>query len=202
MIIGRGLIDATSGFPYLRLQEFFALIIFVCWIISFGNLGSTLITSKKQQIIWTVFLSIYSLGYGIHLVANYLSENLTFPNPAVYFFDEILGHVLIWLGYLGGLGILCYDSMKQKVEKNGNSFGDILTAIIHGGVMALSVIEGQSVVLAGVLSVAISAYILNLKNKHSSLVSNYYLIVLLSNLAVIGLWGMYFRGFPELSELR
>jgi hypothetical protein len=193
--------------PYLEvgevitLQQILELIFTLLW------LGSTiglvrLISDSRWKDRASHLLAVFSLGKGIHLATNHLNA-YTHSAPIsqiVYFYDEILSHYLIWIGYLGLIFILI--TQITQASNFRMSIFMYLLATLHGAILSIAVLEGQSagIFFIYIFSLGLHRYIMKNKNQ-SHIASRFYCFSTIVAFGIILSWGVAMRGFPEPSEL-
>jgi len=163
-----------------------------------------------------LFLAAFIEGHGIHFVANsinilYTSSGI-YPKDLgklVYFYDEILGHQILFTGLLGLLALSVIEQSWSKKSWEANIAGNtiiISCGVFTGILLSLALIEGQSVYLGFLFSmINIALIVFYIFGKKRKLLENFILLYILVsslvNLLVLSLWGIYFNNFPQLSEL-
>jgi len=205
-MLGIGQLVADTYFGnFMKLQQVLELLFFVPWSLStlwiLKNIHHTI-----YRKIAVLFLTMFAVGYGMHTVANQLSslpaERLL--NDIIYFYDEILSHYIMWASYFGIIFFLIFfNNLKESIKEKDVLF--TLVAISHGGLVALSCIEAQSVIILityllalGILPLLRKSFWRQLK---ISPIGNYYVISAITSVIILILWGIAFQGFPEPSTL-
>lgn len=130
---------------------------------------------------------LYVQGHGIHLAANSIS-NARGSAPPTYLWDEVVGHYL----WYGGLYLLV-AALVLAAPAVTSAWRWPLAALF-GLTSATNAIEGQTALLTLAVSVAFAAW--GWRRRSELLLVSYGLTALL----ITG-WGLYWRGFPEFSEL-
>jgi len=112
--------------------------------------------SKNLKILSSIFLMIFFLGYGIHYSANAIDEYIVMVRnyvssippdtyEVIHFYDELLGHAVLFLGYLGLMCAFIIKELKEaKKEKPARMFEVIVACfvgIIIGAGTAVAFIE-------------------------------------------------------------
>lgn len=172
--------------------------------------------SRQEQIAFVFLSALWASGHGMHLAANSinnlvdnLAKNQTFDitgtdiHTLIYFFDERLSHYLWYSGILGLAALLSYRDWKHPASTSTKWWVVILAGIIHGFTIFCVFLEGQ-VVLLGLPFTII--FILSVffggrkKLSHKPLLAFFSITCLVAFILFLG-WGLYWGGFPELSEV-
>jgi len=163
-----------------------------------------------------VLLAAFIEGHGIHLVAN--SINILYASRGVYpedlgklvyFYDEVLGHQILFTGLLGLLALTAIEQFWSKESWETNVTGNtviVSCGLFTGVLLSLALIEGQSVNLGFLFSaINLALVIFYIFGRKRKLLANFILLYILVfsvvNLLFLSLWGIHFNGFPQLSEL-
>ncbi|MEM3588180.1 MAG: hypothetical protein QXO71_12780 [Candidatus Jordarchaeaceae archaeon] len=195
------------------------------------------------QAFMVISFFIFFEGHGMHFTANNLevliAENLPFIYlaslvfpvgnipaqiyfwtlyPKIYYFDEILGHQLVYTGFLlllvSGIALEAWTGKHKPLER-GDYLAVIVAAFIVGPLIVEAVIEGQFVPQAIILSTGILVWFLlaSSRNKVSMKESPFTLfviisvILLLAGLMVYGLmtdpfYAIFMGRWPQPSEAK
>ena len=131
-------------------------------------------------------------GHGIHLAANSIAN--VEPSGIAHLWDETVGHWL-WYGGLAGLvATLAYA--LDAVPSPRNAWG-LALALAYGFTVFTNSVEGGTAAL-GLLSGAVFvAWGLRRAGRAPELLVPAYAVTLA---CLVG-WGLYWRGFPQFSEL-
>jgi len=131
-------------------------------------------------------LMIFFVGYGMHFTANHIevlmaeNEFMLFITPKVatnpeaiiylyslytptYYFDEMLGHQLIYTGFFGLMigGILLESWFRGEEELSRTDYMAVTTSsILFTVIIVLATVEGQYAIHALVLTVLMAAVLL------------------------------------------
>ena len=159
-------------------------------------------------------LVIFSFGVGIHIVGNQLNDHLFEleginsgrSKDTAYFYDEVLGHYLIIIGYLAFATAFVLEQINYVCHIYVYKIPLIIVGAVNGFVLGLFAIEGQVVTIVVVYSLLMLAY----TTKHivrknlrldSPICFYYFEVVLFVTLLVLLGWGMINGGFPQFSEI-
>jgi hypothetical protein len=160
-----------------------------------GSAAATLAAVRAGRREWILLAAaglLYTQGHGIHLAANSIAN--VEPSDVVHLWDETVGHWL-WYGGLAGLvGTLAYALDAVPRPRNPLSlaiavaFGlTVFTNSVEGGTVALGLLSGAVFVVWG----------LRRRGRSPELLVPAYSVALA---CLVG-WGLYWRGFPQFSEL-
>jgi hypothetical protein len=160
------------------------------------------------DIVFLVCASLWTLGQGMHLSANSISNLLgsgTTPvHELVHFFDEVMSHAL-WHIAIIGLSILLLLPPRSRPEQ-GQAVSwplVLVSAFLYGFTYFAVIIEGGTVsfgLLAALLIVFVLAVGARARIRSNDLTAFFFLGYVFA-LALFGLWYAYWGGFPEFSEL-
>jgi len=141
---------------HIRIVDF-ADLIFVAPFYGIIFLSLTALVFKKRSFsFWAALgLSVIALyGHAMHLTANAVNTFSTEINnyrnllpddvySLIYFFDEILGHWILYVGLFGLLGILI---LENKIIETKYIFM-MLNGLILGLVLSVTIVESSQVVI-------------------------------------------------------
>ncbi len=171
--------------------------------------GSSEKVKLGESMIFIVLAAMWAEGQGMHLSANSIGHLLNEEiHGNVYiltvFYDEKLSHYLWHIGIFGLAALLVYLNWRNSSGEESNSWSIIIPAgIIHGFTIFLIVIEAGTT-LIGIPYVLLLPLIILIsgkdKLKSQPLVNFYFISCLVAVLFIAG-WGIYFRDFPEFSEV-
>jgi len=168
-----------------------------------------------KEMAFITLTSLWVLGQGMHLTANsignlteYFSESGrldildTNIYALTYFFDEKLGHYL-WHAAILGLAVLLIVR-EWRFPSGGTAPRWVLglAGLLYGGTLFIIFVEGQTTPLGFPFSLIASLVLLVLgvrKFKERPLLV-FFFTSLLAAAILMTVWGIYFHGFPELSE--
>jgi len=166
--------------------------------------------SDKNVITYSSYLllaSLYFFGtsYGIYYISNLIDDYLTTHDPLVYFYDEILGHTLIYMSVAIAVLALTilqfYYPSREEMTRN-----DVLIFSILSVPMSLfagySVIEGQSVPLGYIASISylIITFVFSRYFKLDLRRCPFVLLTLFFSIGlffVLSIYGIVFNGWPQ-----
>ena len=135
---------------------------------------------------------LYTQGHGIHLAANSIGN--VEPSDAVHLWDETVGH---WLWYGGLAGIVATLGWALREVPTRRDAWAIVFSLAFGVTIGTNSIEGGTVALGFACGVLFVAWGLRHRGRAPELLVPAYAV------ALVGLagWGIYWRGFPQFSEL-
>jgi hypothetical protein len=172
--------------------------------------------SLAEEIVFLVLAAVWVEGQGMHLSANSidnLAEGLarshvldirpTDVYRLTYFFDEHLGHYLWHIGTLGLVALLIYHEWRRPAGAATTWWAAILAAVIYGFTYFSIFLEGQTVVLGLPFAVLVVAFGLIWGRQHLAnrpVLAFFFVSCLLALILFTG-WGLYWRGFPQFSDV-
>jgi hypothetical protein len=173
-------------------------------------------SAPGEEVAFMVLAAVWVEGQGIHLSANSIDNLIdalarsqvidiktTDIYRLTYFFDERLGHYIWHIGMLGLAALLIYHEWRHPVE-TGTSWGAaILAGILYGFSYFCIFIEGQTVALGLPFAMIIILFALlwgRKKLTQRSVLAFFFVTCLVAILLFIG-WGLYWRGFPQFSDV-
>jgi hypothetical protein len=135
---------------------------------------------------------LYTQGHGIHLAANSIAGFE--PSDAAHLWDETIGH---WLWYGGLAGIVATLAHAVRDVPTSRSVWALALSLGFGVTIFTNSIEGGTPALGLGSAVVFVAWGLRRRGRLPELLVPAY------TLAFVGLlgWGVYWRGFPQFSEL-
>jgi len=205
-ITATDIIDLAGAAPFLALIFYFIF--------------SALTRDGKKRPTWLNVLMLVSFfiffeGHGMHYtgnsIHNLMDKEKTLTSPSVYaltyFYDEILGHKFIYMGFFGLLvsGLILQFSCKTELNRDDKSALSVIS-FLSGIGMAFFALEGQSAIEALILSPAlIIAVARHLRSKKERMydypLATYAVISSAEMEVVIIAWAVVFRGLYEPSAL-
>jgi hypothetical protein len=166
--------------------------------------------SVKSGVVFMILVAFWVLGQGMHLAANSIGHLLVdnMKNTAVYdltnFYDEVLSHYLWHFGVIALSAALIYRHWKNPL-KEGNTRQWVVTVagLIYGFAYFGLVIEGATTPLGVLFAFLAAIFILiwgqnNLKQQP---VLSFFLVAYLLAAVLFLVWGIYWHGLPEFSEV-
>lgn len=146
-------------------------------------------------------------GIGAHSSANNISLAMGTPSSIVYYWDEILGHLLVGLPMLAmffSFPILSlFDKNSRYIDPYNNKVSMIL-GLLNGAFTAFMMLEAHLAVIALVAFTVVTLSIL-ITNREK-LVNNelliYFYSMTIAFFAGIGLWYLYFGELAEPSAAK
>jgi hypothetical protein len=160
-----------------------------------GLAAATLDAARARRATWLLFALgalLYTQGHGIHLAANSVSN--VDPGKTAHLWDEIVGHYLWYGGLACIVGALALELADKPLPARPWAFG---LAVAFGLTAATNAIEGGTAVLA----LATAAVFIVFGWYHRRGAGAALLAAYAVSLVLIAGWGIYWRGFPQFSEL-
>jgi hypothetical protein len=160
-----------------------------------GTAAATLAAARAEPRTW-MFLAaagvLYTQGHGIHLAANAIAN--VAPGDEVHFWDETVGH---WLWYAGLAGLVATLAQALDAVPSIRNAWSLTLAVAYGLTIFTSSVEGGTAALGLLSGVALVALGLRRRDRLPELLVPAYGVTLV---CLVG-WGLYWRGFPQFSEL-
>jgi hypothetical protein len=120
-----------------------------------------------------------------------------------HFYDEGLSHYLWYLGIIGMAALLMIREWSGLFEHAPQTLPVLVAAVIYGITTFITTIESGTVPLILPFSVAVGSFFVwrGYRRMHSQpLIAFFGMGYALAAVLMIG-WGIYWRGFPQFSEL-
>jgi hypothetical protein len=134
----------------------------------------------------------YAQGHGIHLAANSIAR--VDPGDTAHLWDEVVGHYFWYGGLAVVVAALAFVLHRNPLPQS--HWRDVL-AVLFGFTVFTDSVEGGTAVLGLATSVAFVAWGVRRRGRMGWLLVPAYGVALLGIVA----WGLYWRGFPQFSEL-
>jgi hypothetical protein len=160
-----------------------------------GTAAAVLDAVRARRREWVALAAtgvLYTQGHGIHLAANSIAGFE--PSDAAHLWDETVGH---WLWYGGLAGIVATLAYAVRDVPTSRSLWALALSLGFGVTIFTNSIEGGTPALGLGSAVVFVAWGLRRRGRLPELLVPAY------TLAFVGLlgWGVYWRGFPQFSEL-
>jgi len=206
-------------YPLISYQDAFDLLtplvlIPIYWLLyRFSGDGQT---SPAEEVAFMVCAAIWVMGHGMHLSANSidnLAEALakkhvlditaTTIYQLDYFFDEQLGHYVWHIGTLALTAVLLWREWRKPAGLRTLWRAAGMAGLLYGFTYFAIFIEGQTVLLGLPFAVAVVllALIWGRQRLAQQPVLAFFFIACLVALVLFAGWGVYWRGFPQFSDV-
>jgi hypothetical protein len=167
-------------------------------IVPYAVLGlgaAVLAAAGTRRTAWIVFGLgglAYAQGHGIHLAANSIAR--VDPGDTTHLWDEVVGHYFWYGGLAVVVAALAFALHRNPLPRS--PWRDAL-AVLFGFTVFTNSVEGGTAVLGLATSVAFVAWGVRRRGRMG------WLLVPAYGVALVGIvaWGVYWRGFPQFSEL-
>jgi len=204
---GRGL------HPDMRLADLVDLVtptvlIPLAWLVF--SAASPRTPSRGQTVAFLVVAVLWVLGHGMHLAANSIGNLIADTAPLaaaplrdlVHFYDEVLSHYL-WHAGVVGLAAVTVRRAWDSPPQESSLPAVIASAAVYGFTLFLITVEGGSVPLvlpaAALLVAALAWRRMRAGELHAA--PAMFLAAHALTLALLVIWAVWHRGFPQFSEL-
>ncbi|MEP7356687.1 MAG: hypothetical protein ABI847_05570 [Anaerolineales bacterium] len=169
-----------------------------------------------EDIVFMVLAAVWVEGQGLHLSANSinnLAEGLakkqvidilgTSIYQLTYFFDEHLSHYMWHIGIVGLAALLLYREWRRPAGEVTAWRLVIPAGLIYGFTLFCIFLEGQTVPLGlpFVVIVAVLGLLWGRQKLASQPLLAFFFIASLFALVLFAGWGIYFRGFPQFTDV-
>ena len=205
-----------GSFPLERLMEWGDVIDLATPLVVLGLLWWLIRTtvgplSGRLTVLFALLALLWTEGHAMHLAANSIGHHVASgaggPLPAVIdLYDERLSHYIWYFAALSVPLFLLYALGRARAPAHGRAdLGVVLAALIYGVALALTSIEAAVIPLAlalllGTLLYAASARGFRRAAARTPLFA-FSVTAVVAALAVIAVWGAYYGGWPELSDV-
>jgi hypothetical protein len=209
MIMGPAFLSSQfSPYPLIKVGDVFDLLtpvvlIPLYWLLFYrGGKAPGIL----ENVLFLVLAAVWVEGQGMHLSANsigHVIENV--PNADVHtlthFYDEVLSHYLWHVGAVALAAMLIYRQRFYSGEQTEPRLV-IAAGIIYGLTFFISVVEAGTVPVGLPFALLVTLYGLVMRHRlREQPVSAFFFAAHLLALILLTGWGIYWRGFPQFSEL-
>lgn len=163
-----------------------------------------------RETVWFVLIAaLWAQGQGMHLAANSIGHLLkgmetTDAYALTHFFDEVLSHVLWHLGIIGMVVLILWRQWRYPFDNVHTSLVALLGAAwIYGFTTFVTTVEAGTVLISLPFSIAVltfGAWRGRGRMREQPLLAFFVASYLLA-LVLLVAWGIYWRGFPQFSEI-
>ena len=147
---------------------------------------------KRAWLVLGLGAIAYTQGHGIHLAANSIAN--VDSSSTAHLWDEVVGHY-VWYG---GLAVLVAALVLAAGDRSfASSPVGISLALLFGFTVFTNSVEGGTPLLGLATGIVFVAWGLRLRGRLGWLLVPAYAAAL----AALAGWGIYWRGWPQFSEL-
>lgn len=161
------------------------------------------------------FAALWVLGHGMHLSANSIHNFAdamargrgpdlrgTDVYRLIYFFDEHLSHPVWYAGVLGLAGLLIHREARTPAGIATAWWAATAAGVIYGFTCFCLFVEGQAVALGLPFAAIVTAYAFRARRTLPRRpLTAFFGIAFLVALLLFAGWGLYWKGFPQLSDV-
>ena len=193
------------GYPLMHVADTFDLLtpfvlITAYWLLFVDAAGSP---DRRWTVAFLLLATLWVSGQAMHLAANsinnLLGEGSGDVHTLVHFYDEVLSHYLWHAGILGLSALLvAAETSGGPAPARGWMIG--VAAILYGLTYFLAVNEGGTVPLGLPGAAAMVVWLLARGRSGRPLASFFFAAYALALVLLLG-WGLYWKGFPEFTEV-
>ena len=160
-----------------------------------GFAASVLVASDARRASWLLFVVggiAYTQGHGIHLAANSIAN--VSPREPAHLWDEVVGH---WIWYSGLALVVLALALALDTRPRPRSAWAYVLSLAFGATIFTNSVEGGTAALGLATSIGFVAWGMRRRDGIRWLLVPAYALALVALVA----WGVYWRGFPQFSEL-
>lgn len=163
---------------------------------------------ERMDILFAISITYFLAGMGIHFTGNEINNFLNNSVEIAYLYDEIIGHIVTYSGFLGVVIILSiaqiYSPSENKISKREEEIL-IFTGIIFGIFASIAAVEGQAPYFGYLIAplLLILFWIIIKKNKlsvHQLPTIIFVMTSMISLFISIVIYWIIFQGFPQPSS--
>jgi hypothetical protein len=181
-----GEIGTTRVADWLDLAVPYAVVgIAAAFLISVGAL-------RREWLVFGAGAIAYTQGHGIHLAANSIAN--VDPSSTSHLWDEVVGHYIWYGGLTVIVAALVLAAGNRPSTRNP---AGILLAVLFGFTVFTNSVEGGTPLLGLATGAVFVAWGLHRRDRLAWLLVPSYAVAV----AALVAWGVYWRGWPEFSEL-
>jgi hypothetical protein len=181
-----GAVGSTNWADWIDLFVPYAVVGFGAAVLTAAGAG------RRAWIVFGLGGLAYTQGHGIHLAANSIGR--VDPGVTAHLWDEVVGHYFWYGGLTVVVAALAYALDGRPLPRS--PWRDVL-AVLFGFTFFTNTVEGGTAILGIVAALAFVAWGVRRRQRIG------WLLVPTFGVALVGLvaWGVYWRGFPQFSEL-
>jgi hypothetical protein len=168
------------------------------------------------EIIFMILASLWIQGQGMHLAANSINNLISgladkqlidkIPNDVVrltYFFDEILSHYLWHLGVVSLAVLMIYREWRYPAGQKTVWWAAIAGGLLYGFTLFTIFLEGQTIIIGipFVCLIVLFSFIWGRNHLGLKPVLAFFFVSCLVAALFFAVWGLYWGGFPQFSEV-
>jgi hypothetical protein len=165
--------------------------------------------SFRENLVFIIIAALWVEGQGMHLTANsirHLMGGIEGTDIATlsYFYDEVLSHYIWHFGIVGLSLLLIYRQWRSPfVEEMPGYWIPVVSGIIHGFSLFVIVVEAQTAPLGIPYAVVMTLFgiIWGRKRFRNQPLLLFFFITGLVAVVLFAIWGIYWGGLPEFSEV-
>ena len=170
--------------------------------------GGTGEATARERFVFVILAAAWAMGQGMHLGANAVGHLLdglqaTDAYALNHFLDEDLSHYIWHLASIGLIVLLLARQTRAPFADERSSFViEGIAALLYGLTYFIVTIEAGTLPLGLPFAIAIVAFGFLRRNqlRQQPLAAFFVFAMLLALLLFTG-WGIYWRGFPQFSEV-
>lgn len=170
--------------------------------------GGTGDATARERFVFVIFAAAWAMGQGMHLGANavgHLLDDLqtTEAYALNYFLDEDLSHYIWHAASIGLIVLLLERQTRAPFADEQSSFVvEGIAALFYGLTYFIVTIEAGTLPMGLPFAIAIVAFgFLRRHQLRQQPLAAFFVFAMLLALILFAGWGLYWRGFPQFSEV-
>lgn len=195
--------------PLVRIEEPFALLrpvvlIPLYWLLLRRARGAAV--DGRLMVIFLLLSVTLIYGLGMHDAANAIGRLMRDETDDAYalahFFDEVASHVLWHMGVMALSALIVWTELRHGPGPLTVRWPSILSGAIYGLTFFTVIIEGATVAIGLPFTLAmVAALVLVARRVALGRLAMLFFVGYLVAAVLFAAWGIYWRGFPEFSQL-
>jgi hypothetical protein len=175
------------------------------WMLEHGGTGEA---TARERFVFVVLAAAWAMGQGMHLGANAVGHLLgdlraTDAYTLNYFLDEDLSHYLWHAASIGLIVLLLVRQTRAPFADERSSFvTEGIAALLYGLTYFIVTIEAGTLPLGLPFAIALAVFgFLRRAQLRQQPLAAFFVFAMLVALILFTGWGLYWRGFPEFSQV-
>lgn len=165
--------------------------------------------TAREIVVFVLIAALWAQGQGMHLAANSIGHLLKGMETSeayalTHFYDEVLSHVLWHLAIIGMVVLMLWRQWRYPLrDMHASVVALLVAALIYGFTTFVTTVEAGTVLIGLPFSIAVVAFGAwrgRGRWREQPLLVFFAASYLLA-LVLLVAWGVYWRGFPQFSEI-
>jgi hypothetical protein len=170
--------------------------------------SARIVRDRAGMLVFLVLAALWVEGQAMHLAANSISNlfgpGTTAVHALIHFYDEVLSHYL-WHAAILGLSILLliYAATAQPSQIKLRWGMIVLASLLYGLTCFLAFVEGGTVPLGlpATVLIIVGMFVAARDRVRTHNLVAFFLLGYAITLILLAAWGIYWKGFPELTDV-